>query len=292
MDIRGGFLYTVTKYGDLPTLAQIGTALRELRNYGYTCAELEGRDPTHLMMLEQHREELRALCQELGMRVVNFVMMVPGTSSLDSVVRASELATFARAAELARFFGARTMEVDTFPPPLAYQGDPTEPETLRTSVDVSYSWAEQWDVCVQLIREYARVAAGAGCLLQVHARIGEVVSNTDGMLRLLDAVEEDNLGFVLDTAQLHVQKEILPLSVEKLGGRIWSLHVSDNDGSIHMHRRLGQGTVDWDGLWLALKKHRFQWDIGVDIANYGTIEDDYRESRCFLEELANRHGLA
>lgn len=70
-------------------------------------------------------------------------------------------------------------------------------------------------------------------------RVGEIVSNTDALLRLMDAVGDENFGALLDTAHLHAQKEILPLSIEKLSSRIYYVHVSDNNGRVNEHLGLG-----------------------------------------------------
>src|SRR2546422_1790003 len=74
---------------------------------------------------------------------------------------------------------------------------------------------------------------------------------------MMDAVDDDNFGAVLDTAHQNAQKEILALSVEKLGKRIFFVHAADNDGRVNDHVAAGRGTVDWDGVFQGLKKHRF-----------------------------------
>jgi D-psicose/D-tagatose/L-ribulose 3-epimerase len=121
--------------------------------------------------------------------------------------------------------------------------------------------------------------------------VGEIVSNTDGLLRLMDAVDNEIFGAVLDTGHQHAQKEILPLSVEKLGGRIHYLHVSDNDGQTNQHLALGRGTVDWDGIFLALKKHGFSGYVAVDVGRVPDLDAQVRESKAFLEKLAARLGV-
>jgi sugar phosphate isomerase/epimerase len=291
MEIRGGFIYTVTKYGSVPSLEQMASGLRDLRSFGYQYAELEGRDPDHLQMVADNRDQLSDVCQELGMCITNFVMMLPETSSLDAADRDRAIEVFSKATEMAKFFGCRTMEVVTYPAPLVYDGDPTEPDGLRTTVDPHYEWDTQWQALGSIVRKFSRLAAATGCQLQIHPRIGELVSNTEGMLRLLDSVREDNLGLVFDAAQLHAQKEILPISVEKIHDRIWTLHVSDNDGRMHRHSRLGRGTIDWEGLFATLKKHNFRWNVAVDVVGEGDIDEDYRESKRFLDELAARVGI-
>jgi sugar phosphate isomerase/epimerase len=285
MNLRAGFLYTVGKYGEIPSIDQIMMALQELKDIGFSTCELEGRNPSHLKMLLENKTRLRDYCEHLGLRVINFVMMLPGTSSLDAEKRKQAIKQFQDTSILAEYFGCQTMEMDTYPAQLIYEGDPMEPENLRTRIPEGYFWNTQWKNLVNIVDDYARIAADVGCKLQLHPRIGELVSNTDGMLRLWEAVRNDNLGFVFDTAQLHAQKEILPLSAVKLEGLIRCLHLSDNDGCTHAHKRLGQGTIDWAGLLRVLKKQGFEWNFAVDVANFGGIEDDYRASLEFLDDL-------
>src|SRR2546422_4440067 len=90
----------------------------------------------------------------------------------------------------------------------------------------------------------AREAKKAKLRFCVEPRVGELLSNTDAILRMMDAVENDNFGAVLDTAHLNAQNEILALSVEKLGRRIFYVHAADNDGRTNDHLAIGRGTVD------------------------------------------------
>ena len=137
----------------------------------------------------------------------------------------------------------------------------------------------------------AEMAKERGKKLCVEPRVGEMIANTDSALRLLDHVNSDNLGIVLDTGHLHAQKEILPLSVEKLGKKIYYLHVSDNDGKINKHLGLGKGNIDWEGVFLALKKHGFDGYVGLDIGNVEDLDREVIESKKFLEELFYRLGI-
>ena len=135
------------------------------------------------------------------------------------------------------------------------------------------------------------MAKDAGLKLVMEPRVGENISNTDAMLRLLDAIDDNNFGAVFDTGHQNAQKEILPLSVEKLGGKIFYLHVADNDGCTNKHLKLGNGTIDWDGLFTALKKHRFNGYVAVDVGLVDNLDKAYRESKRFLENLGRRIGI-
>ena len=158
-------------------------------------------------------------------------------------------------------------------------------------MDPAFRWDDLWGWLVDSIGACGDEAARAGLKFCLEPRVGEIVSNTDALLRLMDAVGSENFGAVLDTGHQHAQKEILPLSVEKLGGRVYYLHVSDNDGQTNQHLALGRGTVDWDGIFLALKKHEFSGYVAVDVGRVPDLEAQVRESKAFLEKLAARLGV-
>jgi sugar phosphate isomerase/epimerase len=154
----------------------------------------------------------------------------------------------------------------------------------RVIVDPQFSWQREWDALVDGISHCNEMAKRNGLKLCLEPRVGESVSNTDALLRLFDTIPDRNFGAVLDTGHQNAQKEILPLSVEKLGDRIFYVHVSDNDGRTNHHLPLGQGTIDWEGVFLALKKHKFEGICGDRFGPYSkhrpgvyTIKNIFRE---------------
>jgi D-psicose/D-tagatose/L-ribulose 3-epimerase len=155
-------------------------------------------------------------------------------------------------------------------------------------VDPAFRWDALWGWLTDSMGACADEADRAGLKLCLEPRVGEIVSNTDALLRLMEAVDSDNFGAVLDTGHLHAQKEILPLSVEKLGSRILYVHASDNDGQTNQHLAPGKGNVDWDGVFLALKKHAFSGYVAVDVGNVPNLDAQYKKSKAFLESLAAR----
>lgn len=159
---------------------------------------------------------------------------------------------------------------------------------FQVRVDPTFQWSDLWSWLVDSIGACADEADRGEIKFCLEPRVGEIVSNTDALLRLMDAVDNDNFGAVLDTGHQHAQKEILPLSIEKLGGRVYYVHVSDNDGQTNQHLALGRGTVDWDGVFLALKKHNFSGYVAIDVGRVPDLDAQVRESRIFLEQLATR----
>ncbi len=294
MKISCCWLYAISKYGYPPSLPDTYRAVEEMAGLGFANVELEGVREKNLRAVYTERKQLKQRCDDLGLRVVNFCPVLPDLVHPEKARRAQALDLFKLAVQAATFFGCETVQTDSYIPSLEFVGEAPYREAIRygkrfqVKVDPAFRWNDLWSWLVESIRACAEEAERAGLKCCLEPRVGEIVSNTDALLRLMDAVGHDNLGAVLDTGHQHAQKEILPLSVEKLGGRIHYLHVSDNDGQTNHHLALGRGTVDWDGVFLALKKHAFSGYVAVDVGHVPDLDAQYRESKLFLENLATR----
>ncbi len=299
MRISCCWLYAISKYGYPVPVAKFPDALRAMANLGFHYVELEGASADdNLLEVREHRHEIKALCDELGLHVVNFCPVIPELVSLDAGQRARAYEYFDVALELAQFFQCATIQIDSYTPPLHFVGERPYKEMLnygidfRVLVDPAFSWDEQWDVLVSTFKRCAKRAHEAGLPFCLEPRVGEIISNTDALLRLMDHVGADNFGAVLDTAHQHAQKEILPLSVEKLGRRIMYLHVADNDGKINDHKALGEGTVDWRGVFSALKRHGFAGYVAIDIGRLPSLDVSMQRSIIYLQQLLPQLGIS
>jgi sugar phosphate isomerase/epimerase len=297
MKISCCFLYAICKYGYPPSIEQTLKAIGEMADMGFHYIELEGIRDKNLREIWENRHRLKERCQEVGVEVVNFCPILPGIHSLDKKEREKNLRLFDLAIEIAKFFNCVTIQTDSFVPPLKFIGEAPYQETIkfgrtyRVEVDPNFEWDKLWEVVVHSYRYCAERAAEAGLKFCLEPRVGEIVSNTDALLRLIDAVDHENLGAAFDTAHQHAQKEILPLSVEKLRDRIFYLHVADNDGCVNEHLALGRGTIDWEGVFTALKKHKFDGAVAVDVGHVPDLKEQYVESRRYLERLAERLAI-
>ncbi len=293
------WLYAISKYGYPVSVADIPAALREMAGLGFHYVELEGASAgDNLQQVYRERQPLAALCADLGLRVVNFCPVIPELVSLDERERRKAYGLFQMAVELATYFNCATIQIDSYTPPLRFIGERPYKEMLnygldfRVAVDPRFHWPDQWRVLVETFQYCAGIARQAGLPFCLEPRVGEMISNTDALLRLMDHVGADNFGAVLDTAHQHAQKEILPLSVEKLGSRIMYLHVADNDGKVNEHKALGEGTVDWEGVFAALQKHHFDGYVALDIGRLPDMDAAMRRSIAYLQEILPRLGIA
>ena len=294
MKISCCFIYAISKYGYPPKIEDTLKVIGEMADMGFSYVELEGFREKNLREVWENRHRLKERCEELGVEVVNFCPILPEIHSLDKGKKEKSLRLFDLAVEIAKFFNCVTLQTDSFVPPIKFIGEAPYQKAInygqvyRVEVDPKFDWDELWEEVVDSFRYCAVKAAEAGLKFCLEPRVGEIISNTDALLRLIDAVGHENLGAAFDTAHQHAQKEILPLSIEKLGGRIFYLHAADNDGCVNEHLAVGRGTIDWEGVFLALKKHKFDGAVAVDVGNVPDLREQCIESRHYLERLAER----
>ncbi len=294
MKINMCWLYAISKYGYPPSIEDTLKVMDEIADLGFTYMEMEGVREENMKAVWDARKRIKDKAKERGLKLMNFCPILPGLVSMDKTEREKGFELYKIGLDLAEYFETELVQIDSFTPPLKFKGEAPYKEAinfgldLKIEIDPEFSWDDQWKVLVDSFTRAAEMAKERGKKLCVEPRVGEMIANTDSALRLLDHVDSDNLGIVLDTGHLHAQKEILPLSVEKLGKKIYYLHVSDNDGKINKHLGLGKGNIDWEGVFLALKKHGFDGYVGLDIGNVEDLEREVIESKKFLEELFDR----
>jgi sugar phosphate isomerase/epimerase len=293
LKIACGWLYALHRYGYPPSFENTLKGISEAAELGFDAFEMEAIGEENLKLLWKHRRELKDRIDSLGLTLANFVPMLPDTVSLDKQKRAHALEMFELGTELAVSLDAELVMCDSYEVPLPYVGEAPGDDPIhygknyRFEISADFNWDRVWENLVSVFRHCADVTANRGIRLAMETRLGEAVSNTDAFLRLHDAVGHSNFGMVFDAAHLHAQKEILPLSVEKLRDRVFLVHASDNDSRTNEHLPVGDGTIDWTCLLQALHKHEFDGYFVMDIGDCPDLEVAYRRSKKFLETIAS-----
>ncbi|MDR7470220.1 MAG: sugar phosphate isomerase/epimerase family protein [Armatimonadota bacterium] len=284
--------YARVHYSDEPTLEQYQAFARWAAERKFGGIELAA------FSLEHFRRDfadlravraLRSLCQDLGVTVNAFEagFLRHMTVSEEATVRQQALDGLRRSLEVARELGTDLVYLHSAPHPSwaiefrRLYDDFTPP--ARVEVPPAFDWKAAWQQYVATIGEMARLAEQATARLALEIRPYEMVSNADGMRRLIEAVESPALGVVFDTAHFFVQKEILPVAVQKLADRIYLVHLADNNGIEDFHWAPGKGGVPWEGVLQALGKIAYQGFANIDVAGtYADIDAEICQGRDFV----------
>jgi len=297
MKIVCAWMYAIGQYGFPPAIANVLKAIREMKEMGFEYVEAEGIGYENLNQVIEQRREIKKICDGEGLKMANFAVLLPDVISMEKKVREKAFEYYERGVETAAYLGSPYTWIDSYFPPLEVQKGvvPTEElvygQEFRVRVPESFEWQKFWNSFIEAITYCNRVAKSNGIGLLVEPRVGEVVSNCDAMLRMLEQVNDDNLGVILDIGHQHAQKELIPLSIEKLGPHMKYVHIADNDGRDNRHLVPGNGTVDWDEVFRLLNRRDFDGYYSVDLEQLPDLRNKFVETKRFLEEYEQRLDL-
>jgi len=290
------WLYAITKYRYVPSIEEIISAISDAKRLGFKYIELEGVG-RQLHIVADNQALIKRRCEGEGVRIINFVPVLPDLVSTDSEKRRRALQDFRLGCGVASYFEADMIQVDTFHLPI-YVDIPYdvtkdfeyayEAPSLRVDPDFDF-WDYFNNVLVQSVGECNDMAMDHGLKLCIEPRTWETISNVWAMEMLMREVGSGNLGAVLDVAHLSAQKMNVVQCVEMLGRRIFYVHASDNDYLTEDHLEIGRGKVEWMNLLRALKKHSFSRFIGIDIGGKPDLrpmlDEMYINSKRYLEKM-------
>ena len=117
--------------------------------------------------------------------------------------------------------------------------------------------------------------AGAGIVIVIE---NDVDQSPDLLVRLIDAVDNPFLGLCLDIGHLHLFSELDALEwVRRMAGRLFHIHLHDNDRTGDRHWPIGRGTIDFEPFYAAILRHVPQATISLEVeAEMAVKMDDLR----------------
>ena len=293
------WLYAITKYRYVPDLKEILAAVDDAKRLGFRYMELEGVGP-QLQTVAKNRATIKRRCNANGVKLVDFVPVLPDRMSTDPQKRRKALKDFQTGCELGAYFETGMTHVNTSHPPI-YIEPPYD-----TSKDFKYAykapsikmdpkfdfWKFFKEIIVPSISQCNDMAKDHGLKLCIEPRTWESLSNVWALELLMQKIKSENLGAVLDVAHLAAQKMPPVLCAEMLRKRIFYVHASDNNFLTEDHLEIGTGSIDWENLLKALKKHNYQGFIGIDIGGKRELKPHldamYTNSKNYLENLMKK----
>jgi len=290
------WLYAITKYRYVPSLEEIMSAIDDAERLGFRYMEIEGVG-SQLHTVADNRSPIQKRCEERGIKLIDFVPVLPDLMSPNESKRRKALDNFKLGCEAASHFDTGLIQVDTFHLPIHSEAPYDISKDFEfiyrapsLRVDPKFDFWEYFDnVLVPSIGECNDMAWDHRLKLCIEPRTWENISNTWALELLMREIRSDNLGAVLDVAHLSAQKMNIIQCVEMLGKRIFYVHASDNDYLTEDHLEIGKGKVDWGSLMKALRKQAYAGYIGIDIGGKPELKPHldkmYTNSKRHLEMI-------
>mgnify|MGYP002529186772 CR=1 FL=1 len=250
--------------------------IRRVAAMGFKGVELIGwnRESLTSYYTKQEIGRLRKLISELNMRVTNFNHTPGRMTSENKEERRGFIDDFKRAIDVAAELESPFCTMcSQFPfgydypdfPPLRYAIELQK--WSYSNANMNRDWNQNWKEYVAAMKELCQYAATQNIRVLVEPHPYRWVNSAQSMQRLIDHVQEDNLGFNFDPSHMFPCGDMPEWSIYAMKGRLWHTHFSDNDTITNAHWRPGQGKMNWKPIMQALK------DIGYDGAINFELED-------------------
>ncbi len=124
-----------------------------------------------------------------------------------------------------------------------------------------------WKRIVQIFKTFSQIAKEDDLNIALEILPGSIIGGSDGLLKLIEDADADNLGYNLDTGHAYCSGEILSLLPSKLRGKIFSTHLKDNFGKENLSLSLGLGDIDFKTLNLALISSGYKGSYDLEISS-------------------------
>ncbi|MFB9279246.1 sugar phosphate isomerase/epimerase family protein [Cohnella cellulosilytica] len=258
---------------------------------------------------------LKERLAEQGLTLTQLVMfqnLTGGLASLDAAEKSASIAHFRAGCGIARQLGAEFISIVAPWPETITSSTLTLPEYFylnvpdarlpgmedrslpedwrfetkyRISLPEPFDWAVYWENFVDSVKQLAAIAEEYGLKVTIENRNHTMAPHTDSLLRLFDRIPSANLGANLNTGQSFLQRECLAWSVHKYEDKLFHIHAVDGDGLACYNLPAGDGTIDFEGIVVALKELNYDGFISLEWLNDADAEKNAKRSLAYLREL-------
>lgn len=247
-------------------------------------------------------KELKKLYTSQGLvlsQLAVYTSLVQDFSSFDKRKKKNSLAVFERTCEIAQNLGTTIISIVAhwpeglnapvpYPPSYIYTYVPGIKQfspKLKFGLPEDFSWEKTWENYVESMSLCAELAREYGLRFALESHPHTIISSTDAYLRLFDHVKSPSLGANLDTGYPFVLREYLPVTISKLGTKIFHVHVRDGDGLLCYNLPAGQGIIDWEGVIGALRKINYQGFLSLELTRYKEGKKYAKIAKDYLEKI-------
>ena len=231
-------------------------AIRRISQAGYDGIDIWGGRPhAYRRDLQQFEiEELKGLLEKNNLGVASFIpaqFRYPTClCSNNEIIRQDSVAYIQDSIRTAFALGAPIVSVCPGHT-LFGQGELDAWKNLRTSLD---------EICRFALPLNIKIAIEPADRYET-----DLIQTISVALRMINELDHDNLGIVLDTGHAYVVGESAVDALTAAQDRLFHIHIDDNLGLRDQHLVPGQGSFDFSAFFKALEKSGYQGYLGVEL---------------------------
>jgi sugar phosphate isomerase/epimerase len=139
---------------------------------------------------------------------------------------------------------------------------------------------------VEKLQHYLRVVQNAGFKLALEILPNSLIGDMNGFLDLFQELKSPNLGVNLDTGHAWNCGENVPSLPEKLKGRIFGLHLKDNQETDGSYGTPGTGSIALPHFLKNLTSGGYRGSLDLEInCKAEAVEREYKAGRQYLQNI-------
>ncbi len=239
-------------------------AIRRLHAFGYQGIEVWGGRPhCYRHDLDDQLNEIRALLDRYEMTVPNLIpaqFRYPSIlCSLNETVRLSSVQYIQDAIDSAQRLGSPCVSLC---PGMTLFGE-----------SVEEGWAQLRRSFIELL-DYTDRTEMILLIEPAHRFESTLILTIDDGLRMIEEINSERLGILLDTGHTNVNGEDLAEAVRCLEHVPFHIHIDDNYGDSDAHLVPGEGSIDFASFVQALGEIDYQGSVSAELGFQYTLDPD------------------
>lgn len=138
----------------------------------------------------------------------------------------------------------------------------------------------------QKLHGYLSLVAPAGLALAIEILPFSAIGHYDHFLRLAESVGSSRFGLLVDTGHAWAMREVMEVLPFKLAGRLFGLHLKDNNSDVNQPLAPGKGTIPWTAFLRNLREAGYSGSLDIEIGCApDRVRTEYSEGLSFLKSL-------
>lgn len=282
-------------------------AIRTVGELGFQAIEMIAHNEKDVKVYytAEKIKELRKLINSYHMEISEFAFytqITQGLASLDDIVREEAFLKFEEMVKIGCELGTDMINMVSnwvygHECPVDYvpnywsphvEGVPYQELTQNMTYPNEIDWNEVWKRYMDTIKRCLEICRKYKMRFNVEGHANVIVGNSDAMLRMFDYISDEDLGINLDTAWHMIQREYVPMVVEKLGARIFHVHMRDGDGMINYNLPPGKGINNWEDTLKALKRTGYDGVLSFEMAGFLHADQVIADSKRYIESILEK----
>lgn len=269
-------------FHDLSPGANPEAAIETIGDLGFDGIELivNARQDLATFWTDTRVDQLKRKLDEAKLRVSQFVLFQPvveGLSSTNAGERDRALDDFEAGCKLGARFEAPMINIvapwsrelkgpGSYLPRYYEINLPAPGEKFHIDIAEDFDWDRVWKGYVETTKACLERAKAHALKFTIEHHTHTLVPEAASFLRLWDQIADPALGYNLDAGWTLLQREYPPVAIHKVKNHLMNMHMRDIDGQMRRFVHIGQGVMDFEAIFEALRQ------IGFD--GYVSLEQD------------------